>query len=98
MQQVPTQGIANLVERWSFVSLGEHVVKDTCIIKGKSIIMNEIKLLSSFCTEMFILHVPLQYYRTNGFHNSGNILPSHLINNGQPNLSMHTITTLKLRS
>ena len=63
MQRVPTEGIANLVERWSFVSLGDHVVKDTCIIKRKSIIMIEIKLLYSFCTEMFILYVPLQYSR-----------------------------------
>ena len=28
MQQVPTQGIANLVERWSFVILGEHIVEE----------------------------------------------------------------------
>ena len=28
LQQVPTQGIANLVERWSFVILGEHIVED----------------------------------------------------------------------
>ena len=29
LQQVPTQGIAILVERWSFVILGEHI--DECI-------------------------------------------------------------------
>ena len=28
MQQVPTQGIANCVERWSFVVLGEHIVEE----------------------------------------------------------------------
>ena len=28
LQQVPTQGIANLVERWSFVILGEHIVEE----------------------------------------------------------------------
>ena len=28
MQQVPTQGIANLVERWSFVILGDHIVEE----------------------------------------------------------------------
>ena len=25
---MPTQGIANLVERWSFVILGEHIVEE----------------------------------------------------------------------
>ena len=28
MQQMTTQGIANLVERWSFVILGEHIVEE----------------------------------------------------------------------
>ena len=39
MNQVPTQGIANWVEKWSFVSLGEERRQITCIIKGISIIM-----------------------------------------------------------
>ena len=29
LQQQPTQGIANLVERWSFVILGEHIVEES---------------------------------------------------------------------
>ena len=28
MQQVPTQGIANWVEKWSFVILGEDLVEE----------------------------------------------------------------------
>ena len=28
VQQVPTQGIANLVERWSCIVLGEHIVEE----------------------------------------------------------------------
>ena len=28
MQQMPTQGIANMVERWSFVVLGEHLLEE----------------------------------------------------------------------
>ena len=28
MQQVPIQGITNLVERWSFVVLGEHIEEE----------------------------------------------------------------------
>ena len=28
MLQVPTEGIPNLVERWSFVIMGEHIVEE----------------------------------------------------------------------
>ena len=28
LQQVPTQGIAKMVERWSFLILGEHIVEE----------------------------------------------------------------------
>ena len=41
MQQVPTEGITNLVKRWSFVILGEHIVEEANHMhyKGKLIIM-----------------------------------------------------------
>ena len=87
MQQVPTQGIANLLERWSFVILGEHIVEEANHMHYKREInyYNLSKIVYSFSTEMFMFYVSFQYYRTNSLHNMGKMCPS-CHPTGQPNV------------
>ena len=61
MQQVPTQNIANLVERWSFVILEEHIVEEANHIHYKREInyYNLSKIVIFFHPKKrFIFYVP----------------------------------------
>ena len=80
LQWVPTKGIANLVERWSFVILGEHIVGEANHMhyNGEINYHDLSKIVIFFQHRNVHVLCSFQYYRTNSLHNTDKIcLPCH---------------------